>query len=402
MSRPGNSRGTALCAGVQTHDMASAIKGRNKINPKHFAANDDFIYDAMLNAQNRVCYPLAKMCYTGKQNHTPQNHISNEVNMYILGLVGIFAGAIILLLSIIKYYRSLLTQQQESHSQKVFSRWTYTLCLVLMLFFMIGYVAMGVVYITRGSLTTSDLLIAAIFFFGAVFVYVVITVQSQMAKTIYRQTDELIKTLVNAMEAKDQYTRGHSVHVANIAALFYDHLPESIKKKVDPTQLADAAILHDIGKIGISDAILNKPGALTEEEMAVIRTHPRMGKQILSQTSFADLGNTILAHHERIDQNGYYRMPADQIPLQSKIIAIADTFSALYSDRVYRPRRSYDDAMAEIRRVAGTQLDAQLVEVFTSISEEELNNATRDLFILEEPGPFKREKLAAGAHSTSG
>ena len=311
--------------------------------------------------------------------------------MIYLCLYGVFAGAAIMLGAIIKYYMALVKLRDDSYSDHIFSRWTYALCFVLMIFFLIGYLMLGSTYLGRYTFGNSDLLISSIFFFGAVFVYVVITVQGQMSRAISIQADEIIKTLVNTMEAKDQYTRGHSVHVANIAALFFRYLPDELRKKVNPAHLADAAILHDIGKIGISDAILNKPGPLTEDEMAVVRTHPRMGKEILSQTSFADLGDVILAHHERIDQKGYYRLPPAQVPLESKMIAISDTFSALYSDRVYRPRRSYDESMAEIRRVAGTQLDIGLVDIFTTITENEMNTATLDLFSMEGRALLKRK-----------
>ena len=304
--------------------------------------------------------------------------------MQMVCTAGVFMGAVIMLYSIYKYYRSLVVLRGQSYSHKTFSRWTYALCMGLMLFFLAGYVALGVSYLFRQAFGTTELLISAIFFFGAVFVYVVITVQRQMSKTISSKTDEIILSLVNAMEAKDQYTRGHSVHVSHLVELFYAYLPEALKSQVDRNTLRDAAILHDIGKIGISDTILNKPGPLTEEEMAVIRQHPRMGKHILQQTSFSQLGDILLAHHERMDQEGYYRLPAENIPLESRIIAIADTFSALYSDRVYRPRRSFKASMAEINRVAGTQLDANLTAIFTAIPEEEINKTTLDLFKLEE------------------
>ncbi|MGD9560574.1 MAG: HD domain-containing phosphohydrolase [Oscillospiraceae bacterium] len=300
-----------------------------------------------------------------------------------LCVASVFAGAAIMLYSIIIYYRSLLSLRTESYFQRVFSRWTYVLCMVLMLFFLAGYLALGIVYTLRTEMQNSDLLIAMVFFFGAVFVYVVITVQRQMSKTIMGQTDEIIRTLVNAMEAKDQYTRGHSVHVMNLVMVFYRHLPEDLKAQINKEHLKDAAILHDIGKIGISDAILNKPGPLTEEEMAVIRTHPRMGKEILAQTSFSELGNIILCHHERMDQRGYYRLPANQIPLESKIIAIADTFSALFSDRVYRPRKSYIEAIRIIEKAADSQLDKELVDIFVAIPEKEILQASSGLFSME-------------------
>lgn len=308
--------------------------------------------------------------------------------MQAICIIGVFAGAIIMLFSIIQYYRALVKLKLESYGTRVFSRTIYAVCMLLMVFFLAGYVVLGVSYIGRSQFGNSDLLIAAIFFFGAVFVLVVITVQTAMSKSISAKTDEMIRTLVNAMEAKDQYTRGHSVHVANPVHIFYEHLTPRLKGEVNYAYLTDAAILHDIGKIGVPDNVLNKPGALTEEEFALIRTHPRMGKQILDKTSFSELGDIILAHHERVDQQGYYRLPPDQVPIESKMIAIAiaDTFSALYSDRVYRPRKSYAVAMDILREAAGSQLDAELVGIFTGIGEPEILEASRDLFVMEQPG----------------
>ncbi len=307
-------------------------------------------------------------------------HALGEACVQIIAIFAIFLGACIMLVSIVQYYRALVRVKSLIYSGKVFSRWTYLLCMGLMFFFLAGYIIMGVLYLNTSQFQQSDLLIAAIFFFGAIFVYIVITVQAQMSRTISTKTNEIVLSLVNAMEAKDPYTSGHSVHVANLAMLFYKYLPVHLQARISPITLKDAAILHDIGKIGISDQILNKPSHLTEEEMAVIREHPRMGQQILQETSFSQLGGIILAHHERMDQKGYYGIAPQDIPLESRMIAIVDTFSALYSDRVYRPKKSFAEATAELGRVAGTQLDKELVEVFLSIPEDEINDATQNLF----------------------
>ncbi len=310
------------------------------------------------------------------------------MDLKIICLIAVFAGAVILLTSMIKYYRSLVHFRLEAHEKKVFSQWTYALCMVLMLMFFMGYIALGILYVGRAALTMSDLLVSGIFFFGAVFVYVVVTVQGQMSRVIAGKTDEMVRTLVNAMEAKDQYTRGHSVHVLNLVKLFYKNLPDRLQRQINYAYLTDAALLHDIGKIGISDYVLNKPGALNEEEWKIIRQHPRMGKQILEQTSFSELGNAIMYHHERVDQQGYYRVPFDQVPIEAKMIAIADTFSALYTDRVYRPRKSYAEAITILKKAAGTQLDANLVDIFCNIPEKEILDAARNLFAVEENKPL--------------
>jgi HD-GYP domain-containing protein (c-di-GMP phosphodiesterase class II) len=139
--------------------------------------------------------------------------------------------------------------------------------------------------------------------------------------------------------------------------------------------LIDAAILHDIGKIGIPDSVLNKSGELTPEERHLIEQHATLGKKILEPTSYQLIGEIVCCHHERIDGKGYSKIPADKIPLESKIIAVADTFSALCTDRVYRPKKSYEEAVQIIKDVAGTQLDAEIVKAFCAIPKKELEDS---------------------------
>jgi len=198
-----------------------------------------------------------------------------------------------------------------------------------------------------------------------------ITMLKRMSTAISKKTSEIIKTLVNAMEAKDQYTQGHSVHVANVVKLIYDHLPERTKNKISKARLMDAAILHDIGKIGIPDSVLNKPGKLTPEERIMIEQHVMLGKKILEPTSYQLIGEIVYCHHERIDGKGYFKIPAEKIPLESRIIAVADTFSALCTDRIYRPKKSYEEAVQIIKDAAGTQLDAEIVRVFCTIPKKD-------------------------------
>ena len=309
--------------------------------------------------------------------------------MRTIAIDAVFAGAAVLLYSIWMYYRTLQFFRSQAHEQRLFSTWSYGAAMGLMLFFLAGYLVLGSVLMAREGLGQIDFLVAGVFFFGAVFVYMMVNAQKQMTHVINGKTDEIIRTLVNTMEAKDQYTRGHSVHVSNIVSIFYEKLPAEIKRQVNYTHLTDAAILHDIGKIGIPDYVLNKPGKLDEEEWAYIRQHPRMGKQILQHTSFKELGDIILCHHERVDQKGYYRIPAEEIPIESKIIAIADTFSALYTDRVYRPRQSFERSIAVLKECAGTQLDARMVGVFAAISEQEILQASKNLFSMEQVNGFE-------------
>ena len=241
----------------------------------------------------------------------------------------------------------------------------------LMLFFFVCYIAVVIIFLVADTISMTNLLIAFVFVFGAIFVYTMITMLKRMSTTISEKTSEIIKTLVNAMEAKDQYTQGHSVHVANVVELIYNHLPEQTKNKINKARLMDAAILHDIGKIGIPDSVLNKPGKLTPEEKHLIEQHVTMGKKILEPTSYQLIGEIVLCHHERIDGTGYLKKSADQIPLESRIITVADTFSALCTDRIYRHKKSYEEAVQIIQDIAGTQLDVEIVKVFCTIPKNE-------------------------------
>jgi len=284
------------------------------------------------------------------------------------------AGGCIMLYSIITFLKSLANFKVQANEQKIFADWIYTICMILMVFFFVCYIAVDIIFLVADEVSMTNLLIAFVFVFGAVFVYTMITMLKHMSTTISEKTNEIIKTLVNAVEAKDQYTQGHSIHVANVAKLIYEHLPEQMKNKINKARLMDAAILHDIGKIGIPDNVLNKPGNLTPEERLMIEQHAKLGKKILEPTSYQLIGEIVLCHHERIDGKGYFKIPPEKIPLESRIIAIADTFSALCTDRIYRPKKSYEESVQIIKDVAGTQLDAEIVKVFCSIPKEEFEN----------------------------
>lgn len=126
-------------------------------------------------------------------------------------------------------------------------------------------------------------------------------------------------------------------------------------------------MLHDCGEISIKDEILNKAGPLAAEDWASIKTHPLVGQKMLDDTCFREISSWVLYHHERMDGKGYYGLPGPDIPVEARLIAIADTYSALSTNRVYRRRLSHGDAVKIMRQVAGTQLDAGLLECFLKI-----------------------------------
>ena len=177
-----------------------------------------------------------------------------------------------------------------------------------------------------------------------------------------------IHSLIKALEAKDRYTRGHSQRVTHFS------LAIAARLELPSANLEDlrcAAILHDLGKIGVREAILNKPGALTSEEFREVVRHPEVATRILSPIPFfRKILPSILHHHERFDGDGYPgRIAGTEIPLYSRIMAIADTYDAMTSSRAYRPALSEEEATAEIRRGAGMQFDPELVPVFLSVKD---------------------------------
>ena len=181
-----------------------------------------------------------------------------------------------------------------------------------------------------------------------------------------------VQYFLDALGAKDPYTQKHSYHVTKISEAIFQLLPADVGRKLHKEKLLTAALLHDIGKLNVPLDILNKPGRLTEEEWLVMYAHPRDGKAFLHGTMFEDIGDWILYHHERIDGHGYYGVTEKDIPLESRIIAIADTFSALRTHRVYRPAISLEKAIDLLKKMAGTQLDSDMVTRFLSLDKTAL------------------------------
>lgn len=177
-----------------------------------------------------------------------------------------------------------------------------------------------------------------------------------------------VYALVSAVEAKDPYIYGHSRKVNTYAVA----LAEAIG--LSPGEVANvstAALLHDIGKIGIPDKVLNKKGKLNEEDWRAIKAHPKLGATIISNIPhLVPCVNSILHHHERWDGSGYPEgLKGEEIPIEARILAIADTFEAMTSARPYRPALSLEEIVKELRQGAGLQFDPKLVEVFIGIVE---------------------------------
>jgi diguanylate cyclase (GGDEF)-like protein/putative nucleotidyltransferase with HDIG domain len=168
--------------------------------------------------------------------------------------------------------------------------------------------------------------------------------------------------LAEALDIRDTGTGQHSHTVGRYAELMARELGLS-EENVERVRLA--GVLHDIGKIGISDRVLSKPGPLDADEWQEMHTHPEIGARLLSRPEFDDLRAWILAHHERPDGLGYPRaLAGDDIPLEARILAVADAYEAMTADRVYRPALGEQAARAELEAGADTQFDAAVVSAF--------------------------------------
>ena len=176
-------------------------------------------------------------------------------------------------------------------------------------------------------------------------------------------------TLAAALEAKDAYTNDHAIEIAELAGAVCEQLRIA---PADARLIRLGALLHDIGKIGIPESILRKPGPLTTDEASVMQRHPQIGARILEPVPhFAELVPLVRASHEHYDGGGYPDgLTADRIPLGSRVIGVCDAFHAMTEDRVYRKAMAPGEAIAEIERCSGTQFDpacvAALLEVVRS------------------------------------
>lgn len=181
----------------------------------------------------------------------------------------------------------------------------------------------------------------------------------------------LLESLLAALQAKDAYTAGHCRRVGQLT---YSLARQMGLSEEDSNHAGLAGLLHDLGKIAIPDAILQKPGRLTDEEEKIMRTHPERSVEILAPLfrfpRFHALEDAIRHHHERVDGEGYPSgLGTTAIPLMSRMIIVCDTFDAITSGRPYREALAPEFATTELRRNAGTQFDSDLVQAFLAMED---------------------------------
>jgi len=184
-----------------------------------------------------------------------------------------------------------------------------------------------------------------------------------------RMFRETIEALATAIDSRDHYTGGHSNMVTSYAVMIAEKMNFS-EDRLEKVRMA--GILHDVGKIGIADSILNKPGRLTDEEMEVIKAHPVIGRFILeSIDALRPIARIIYHHHEHFDGNGYPEgISGEDIPLESRILQVADVFDAITSDRVYRKAMPREKALAIIRDSKGNSSDPEIVQILLDLYDD--------------------------------
>ena len=200
-------------------------------------------------------------------------------------------------------------------------------------------------------------------------------IRNKMAKLLEKKEQdrifirELIQVFTKSIDVKDEYTNGHSFRVAEYTRMIAEKAGFS-KDVVE--NFYNIGLMHDIGKITVPDEILNKPGRLTDEEFEIMKQHASNGYEILKEVEIMpELALGAGFHHEKMDGTGYpSRKKADEIPTVAQIIAVADTFDAMHSTRPYRKKMKMEDIVAELKRVAGTQLNEKYVQVLLELIEE--------------------------------
>ena len=191
-------------------------------------------------------------------------------------------------------------------------------------------------------------------------------------------THEMVDALTAALDAKHNYTRGHSDRVADLSFAIAYEMGLALESLYD---VHVAGHLHDVGKIGIPDDLLTKPSILTREEYEVIKQHPVIGDELMRKIRILkELAPVVRHHHERYDGGGYPDgLSGQSIPLASRIICLADAYDAMTSIRSYRPCMSHKAAVAEIVRCSGSQFDPDVVTAFLNLEREAAISTNRSL-----------------------
>ena len=292
-----------------------------------------------------------------------------------LGYRGYVIAAVASAVGIPAYY---LSYPMTGHSEWVFtliviaiaSQWGIRPGLTAALLSSIEY---GFISYDQSGAITDAFILAGLFAVSAVIIGTLVkhretalVARADMADEMEKTSAATLVTLSRALDARDQDTEGHSERVATLAV---EIGREMRMKETDLHSMQLAALLHDIGKIGISDAILHKPGALDEQEWALIRKHPQIGYDILQNIPFLNPAlDAVLHHHEKFNGKGYPTgLQGKAISLLARILAVVDVYDALTSNRPYRPAFSSEKALELIREEAGQQFDPEVAQALERV-----------------------------------
>ena len=203
-----------------------------------------------------------------------------------------------------------------------------------------------------------------------IWAFYIIIKNIKAADVIKELSVEVMEALAHTIDAKDEYTRGHSIRVANYSRMVAKKMGLSDEKCEDVYYMG---LLHDLGKIGVPNEIINSPQKLTDDQYNIIKKHPRLGSVILSEIkSRPDLMTGARWHHERYDGKGYPDgKSGEDIPLMARIIAVADSYDAMTSNRSYRSYMPQDKVRSEIEKNSGTQFDPKIAECMIKIIDED-------------------------------
>lgn len=291
-------------------------------------------------------------------------------------------STVIMILNLIKslpLYNLIIISLNNNEKKSLFY---YKLHVTMIALFIIGHLFMSIksLYDLHSNVTS----ISVIFLLGSIFVFIGINIKKILLTTINKTYLQTIKALANAIDTRDHYTKSHSEHVANLSLLIYNNLPNYLYNNSKKDFIFYAGLLHDIGKLGVPKDILNKPGALTDEEMKIIKMHPLNSKNIVdSIDGLKPISKWILYHHERVDGNGYFKIKDGDIPLESKIICVADVYSALVTKRPYNSPKLYEDALKLMKKMCNKHLDDFIFDIFRNIPKDEVENCLPEKFLQE-------------------
>jgi HD-GYP domain-containing protein (c-di-GMP phosphodiesterase class II) len=308
-------------------------------------------------------------------------NITNQIFESIL----VFSGFSVIVVSIFLYLKLLDNVKMIDEHIDWATDFILITYIVLLVFFLTCYSFVATSIFIGADLNNINM-IGILLLSGSIFIIFSIVVQIRLVKCVYESHMQIMSSLIKTVETRDENLRGHSLHVRAIATLILENLPKLMSKGINNQKFEYACLMHDLGKLGIPEKILNKPSKLTEDEWSLMKEHPKIGIQIIENISGLDeIKSWILYHHERIDGQGYYGVLGSDIPLASKIISIADAYSAIVMNRLYKSPKEHDEAIKIMLENAGTQFDPLLLDIFKNIEKT----------IVEEKSVFLRENSTA-------